>query len=119
MTQINDLLSEYKSVAKKHFEIGPVDETEVDGPNRLARRLIDIAVEINKLGGIEEFKELLDLNEYKINHWAAYQIMDRMNPDATLKSKALGIIKRVSESGTIDAVGAEFWLKNRKDKDGA
>lgn len=113
---IEKFITEYKEMAFICSQIDYSDKRSVRRNNKAVDRMYEIINIINTdFGekGIVEFSKLLDIEIYRINIWAAVQMLEKFTVNKDTEEKALDIIKKDAET----SIGMEYWLKdyiNRK-----
>ena len=113
---IDELLREYVEKVLFHSNADSSDPKQTKAINKAADRMIEIAELVASKNGTSDFVQLLNHQEKAVRSWAAFHVIERMNPDQETINKALGEIKSIAKSDSMEAFGAELWLKdwNRK-----
>ena len=112
MTDNSELTKEYIELAKFHSSVDSFDLANTKKINKAANRMIEIAELVALQHGTEKFAELLDHEEVGVRTWASFNLIERMNPNQETVNKALEEIRKIAKSDSLDAFGAELWLKN-------
>jgi len=115
---ISELINEYIQQAIFHSSSDSFDPKLTKKINKAADRMIEIAEMISNQNGTDEFSNLLDHPESGVRTWASFNIIERMNPNQSSISKAIMNIEELAKSDSVDAFGAELWLKDWKNKNG-
>ena len=114
---LNDLIEEYKKMAKICHNIDYQDKKSVANNNKAVHRMYKIIDTIKlefSTAGVDEFAKLLDDQDNRADLWAAVQMLEKMEVDSTTEQKALKII----EIEARESMGMDYWLKTYKEKKG-
>ncbi len=120
MADLKQLLEKYRQNTRIHYAMVFGDKASVSKGNRAASQMLRITQQIDKefSGGAETFTGLLEERDDKIDCWAAFHLIERMNVSQQQQQKALAVIERYAQSDDIDAAGIKLWLKewNKKQR---
>lgn len=115
---IEELLRQYVDRALFHSNADSFDPKQVKAINKAADKMLEIAELVASKNGTKDFARLLNHPEQAVRSWASFNVIERMNPDQETIKKALEEIKTISKSHSINAFGAELWLKDWNSKNG-
>ena len=106
------LIEEYKKLPQICEQIDYSDKKSVRANKKAVKRMYEIVglISISDSARLE-FIKLLDIKDYKIDLWSATHIIEKLNPDITIKQKALSIIEEVAKGEDSLAFGYQMWLK--------
>ncbi|MBV6880114.1 hypothetical protein NG800_008060 [Epilithonimonas ginsengisoli] len=114
-----NLIQEYIELTKNCALTDYGDKKSVQLHNKSVDKMYQIS---EKIGyeqtpeTIDDFANLLEINENKINVWAAVHILECVPVDNTIEEKALKIIKQQAAGDSSEAMGFKIWLDNYKRK---
>ena len=114
-----NLIQEYIELAKTCASTDYGDKKSVKLHNKSVDKMYEIAEKIGyeqTTETIDDFAQLLEINEYKTNVWAAVHILERIPVDKPIEEKALKIIKQQADGDSAEAMGFKIWLDNYKRK---
>ena len=114
-----NLIQEYIELTKTCASTDYGDKKSVKLHNKAVEKMYEIAEKIGyeqTTETIDDFAKLLEINEYKINVWAAVHILERIPADKSIEEKALKIIKQQADGDSAEAMGFKIWLDNYKRK---
>jgi hypothetical protein len=115
---IRNVIDEYVSLAEQHSSMDSFDPSTTKKMNRIANKILKLADKIYQTGGQDEFKKVLKHENRGVRTWGAFNFIERMKSDQETLKEALDIIEEISKSESIDAPGAELWLKNWNKENG-
>ena len=106
------MIEDYVSLAEQHSSMDSFDPNTTKRMNQIANKILKLSDTIYESGGMEEFqKKVLKHENRGARTWGAFNYIERMKPDKNGTKEALDIIEEISKSESIDAPGAELWLK--------
>ena len=109
--QINKLIEEYIEMATFHGFASSFDQAEVKKINKAANTMLKIAEVIDAMSGTQVFSKLLEHPNSSVRSWCAFNLIERVHSDTKTTKRALDVIKELANSDSVDAYGAELWLK--------
>jgi hypothetical protein len=115
--KLDSLIDKYIEQAKFCSDVDYGDKKSVKSNNKAVNKMYEIVTVIGRdFGGegVERFSALLDITEHQVNVWAAAQLFDKLKADKTIRLKALNIIKAVAKGNDVNALGFQYWLKERE-----
>jgi hypothetical protein len=119
MRSIDKLIDEYKEMVKNCHQVDYEDKKALKRNNDSVTRMYDIIDKVRKEfgdDGIEEFKKLLDIQDYRTNLWAATHLLEKTTLDKSTEDKALSIIENIASGDDATALGSRYWIKDWKSK---
>ena len=105
------LIEEYVNLAIFHGTANNYDPAEVKKINTAANGMLKISYTVNELSGTPEFSKPLKHPNPSVRSWAAFNLMEMMNPNEITIEQALSVIQILANSDCLDAYGAKFWLR--------
>jgi len=86
------------------------------GSGASIRRHNSAATEMRRIvrepGAAEELLPLLA--EAESGKWLAFQLLELCSPSLEVREKCLAIIRRLATGSGVDALGAQYWLRDFK-----
>jgi hypothetical protein len=114
---IENLKEKYLKLTKVCAETDYTDKKSVRKNNSSVSEMYKIIELISKNeNGIEiqNFAELLTVEENRTNLWVATHMLEKLNVDKKTERQALKIIKKVAKGNGTDAIGYKSWLSEYK-----
>lgn len=117
MYDLDELMNEYALLAKDCYEINYGDKSSVRRNNKAVTRMYFIVDKVKgNVDTISRFKELLKVEVYRTNLWAATQLLEKVPLDDSTENEALQIIQKAASGHDAMALGFQYWLKDWKSR---
>ena len=108
------MIQEYINLTELHSTLDAFDSGNIKKMNKIANKILKLADTIFKANGRSEFQKILKHKNRSIRSWAAFNLIERMEPDESVTNEAMRVIEELAKSDSLDAPGAQLWLKNWK-----
>ena len=108
---IENLLEQFKQNAKIHFDIDYANKASVKKGNKAVEKLFKLAQKFNDNGQVNQFAELLNDNNNKVDLWTAHILLERLNAENVLAERALKVIENYAGLSDVESYGEKLWLE--------
>lgn len=113
------LIEEYKALTENCAATDYGDKASVKKHNKSVNRMYEIVEAIKyeqSEKAIQQFTELLYIEDNNTNLWASIHSLERLPIDAATIEMALDIIRAVAQNDSAEAIGYQSWLDNWNQK---
>ena len=111
MQHVAMLIDRYRRLAATHAAQDYADRASVLAANHAADEMRSVALEVARAGpeAVRQFAALLE--EPEPGGWAAHHLVEQMEAEPELVSRALALIERRSRGDSATALGERMWLQ--------
>ena len=116
---IQDLIDEYKTLAAVCADTNFGSKVSVKRYNKAVDRMREIAKAVDKeetAERVDNLAQLLDIEENKINLWAAIHLLEFIPINKEIEIKALSVIEKASLQNGAESCRFQVWLEEWNEK---
>ena len=118
---IQELVDEFQTLAAVCANTNFGNKVSVNRYNTAVDRMREISKEISKevpSEGVDDFAKLLEVEENKINLWAAIHLLEFVPINKEIEIKALNVIEKASSENNAEACRYRVWLEEWNERRG-
>lgn len=104
-------IEQFIKLSEAHASVDYENPQSVQASNKAADSIIELTALFVKE---DRFEDLIALLEHELaGPWVAFSVADIKNVIPEHKERCIELIRVIAEGGSIEATGAQFWLRER------